>query len=388
MQGKIAGIYKITNTVNKKSYIGQSLDIYTRWGVHKAGFARGEGSRRLLSAIKSYGIDKFSFEILEITPPNKNILNFLERKYIKEYHTFIDDPECWGYNLTEGGNSSHPSKESIKKGSETRKSRFKSGDIVIWNKGLKLSDEQKKNYIATILAKWEGLLEHDWNLIKEYDKTIFGWTGKAAKETGIHPNRIRDVCKAKGISFQTKNTYLNKSGEKEKRLTLLLPFDKSYAGWIQEAANKTGLSIHQIATLSEKQGWPYKKTDFNVSALGLPINGKEKDELIEKLNTITPEGDWLDKITKDTGLSKQQIYGFCNTNNITINTRKYFENRRHDIEKAIQMYDKTQWGWVAKASRETGYSCSTISETCKKLGIPYRTARSPIKKEKEIVQLF
>jgi group I intron endonuclease len=386
MPDKIAGIYRITNTINKKSYIGQSLDIYVRWSVHKTGFARGKGSRRLLSAIKSYGIDKFSFEILEITPPNKTTLNFLERKYIREYHTFIDDPKCWGYNLTEGGDSSRPSKESIRKGIETRKARFRSGDIIAWNKGLKLSKKQKKNYIASILAKWEGLLEHDWSLIKDYDKTILGWTGKAAKETGIHPNRIRSVCRSKGISFQTKSTYLNKRGEKEKRLILLLPFDKSYAGWIQEAANTTGLTIKQITHISKKQGWPYKRSDFNVSVLRLPINGKEKDDLIAKLNAIVPEGDWLNKVTKDTGLSKQQIYGFCNANNIHIETRKHFEGKRKSIEQAIQTYDKNQWGWIAKASRETGYSCSAISETCKKLSIPYRTARSPVRKEKKIVQ--
>jgi group I intron endonuclease len=381
MDDRIAGIYKITNRVNGKSYIGQSVNIYARWKVHKTGYAHGKSCRRLHSAMKSYGIDKFSFEILEIAPSDKNILNFLEKKYIKEYHTFIDDPECWGYNLTDGGHSFRPSKESIKKSIETRKFLYQSGNIIPWNKGQKLNDNQKKNYIAAILARWENLLEHDWNLIKDYDKTIFGWTGKAAKETGIRPNRIRDVCRIKGISFQTKSTYLNKNGEEDKRLTLLLPVDKSYAGWIQEAANRTGLTEKQITYISEKQRWPYKRKDFDISALGLPLKGKVRDDLIARLNAVIPNCGWLDKLTKDMGLSKQQIYDFCDINNIHIETRKYFEEKRTTISQAIQPYDKTQWGWIAKAAKETGYSCSAISETCKKLGIPYRTARSPIKRK-------
>jgi hypothetical protein len=132
------------------------------------------GSRRVRIAIKSYGIDSFSFEILEITPPDKAILNELERKYIKEYHTFIDDPECRGYNLIDGGGSFIPSKESIIQDIETRKALYQSGFLVTWNKGLKLTDAQKINYLNVMTVKWENLLEHDWNIIKNYNKTLHG----------------------------------------------------------------------------------------------------------------------------------------------------------------------------------------------------------------------
>jgi predicted GIY-YIG superfamily endonuclease len=33
--GKMIGIYKITNRTNNKVYIGQSVDIKTRWYNHK-----------------------------------------------------------------------------------------------------------------------------------------------------------------------------------------------------------------------------------------------------------------------------------------------------------------------------------------------------------------
>ena len=35
MSEKICGIYKITNLINGKVYIGQSQDIYERWAEHQ-----------------------------------------------------------------------------------------------------------------------------------------------------------------------------------------------------------------------------------------------------------------------------------------------------------------------------------------------------------------
>jgi predicted GIY-YIG superfamily endonuclease len=35
MDLNVAGIYKITNLINNKVYIGQSLDIKRRWKNHK-----------------------------------------------------------------------------------------------------------------------------------------------------------------------------------------------------------------------------------------------------------------------------------------------------------------------------------------------------------------
>ena len=32
---RISGIYKITNIINNKSYVGSSVDICTRWREHK-----------------------------------------------------------------------------------------------------------------------------------------------------------------------------------------------------------------------------------------------------------------------------------------------------------------------------------------------------------------
>lgn len=62
------GIYKITNQVNQKSYIGQSTDIIGRWRHHKASSKNTLSAAYdypLQKAFRKYGIDNFKFEIIE-----------------------------------------------------------------------------------------------------------------------------------------------------------------------------------------------------------------------------------------------------------------------------------------------------------------------------------
>lgn len=96
----ICGIYKITNLVNDKVYIGQSQNIYSRWKEHK--YARNKRDCfALYSAFKKYGLDNFSFEIVERCSFEQ--LNEKEIYYIAQYHSYVDDMEPNGYNMTKGG---------------------------------------------------------------------------------------------------------------------------------------------------------------------------------------------------------------------------------------------------------------------------------------------
>ena len=102
------GIYLITNLINNKKYVGQSLNIQKRWNQHRsAAFNPKNKSYNypLYQAFRKYGIDNFSFEILEEC--NFADLNNKEEYYVKFYNTLSNQ----GYNqvlVGQGGTTLTP----------------------------------------------------------------------------------------------------------------------------------------------------------------------------------------------------------------------------------------------------------------------------------------
>ena len=92
----MTGIYKITNLINNKIYIGQSVDIKRRWYYYTNPPKELDYKSKIIPAIKKYGIENFKFEILEECPIDQ--LDERESYYINFYNSIID-----GYNIIEGG---------------------------------------------------------------------------------------------------------------------------------------------------------------------------------------------------------------------------------------------------------------------------------------------
>lgn len=110
-------IYKITNIVNGKTYIGQTtkkrgfLDRYPNKGVgiervyrfHKNNKNRNEGYNvHLLNSIEKYGFDAFTVDEVFDIAFNRDELNEKEMFYIKYFDSFNN-----GYNCTLGGEGSN-----------------------------------------------------------------------------------------------------------------------------------------------------------------------------------------------------------------------------------------------------------------------------------------
>lgn len=103
----IIGIYKITNKINNKVYIGRSYDIKKRWNYHKYSINIKKNKYLLKNSFKHYGIENFTFEILREFSENSLtdiFLNVYEKFYIEKYNS-VD--RNFGYNLTYGGTSSY-----------------------------------------------------------------------------------------------------------------------------------------------------------------------------------------------------------------------------------------------------------------------------------------
>lgn len=93
---KSCGIYKITNIINNKIYIGQSINIGRRWKDHKSQGNWEANDCFLYRVFKKYGLENFKFEIIENCSPSK--LNEKEREWILKTGSFGS-----GYNCDEGG---------------------------------------------------------------------------------------------------------------------------------------------------------------------------------------------------------------------------------------------------------------------------------------------
>lgn len=117
----MVGIYKITNKVNGKSYIGQSVDIMDRWKSHRnKPFNQNSKDYDSLfyRAIRKYGLENFNFEIIEEC--KKEELNEKERYWIKFYHTYAGDIDNNGYNLTLGGETNAVTQQQIDNAEEIK----------------------------------------------------------------------------------------------------------------------------------------------------------------------------------------------------------------------------------------------------------------------------
>ena len=142
---KICGIYKFTNKLNRKVYIGQSKDIKGRYKSYtKPSMIKKGQSMLIMRAIKKYGLNNFDFDIL-IECPEEN-LNYWEKFYVKYY---CSDNVEYGYNMTSGGDSFCRGREPWNKGKEgvysedTRKSMGAKNIGNTYRRGSVLSQETK-----------------------------------------------------------------------------------------------------------------------------------------------------------------------------------------------------------------------------------------------------
>jgi len=137
-QSAMGIIYKITNTVDGKIYVGQTRQkLKRRIGQHKVKSKKATGG--IDAAIAKYGWENFTVEVLEECPVE--LLNEREIFFIAELNAKGSN----GYNLTDGGKTTSgysPTKETRDKISAKLTGKPSS------HKGKPLSEEHKAKLSA------------------------------------------------------------------------------------------------------------------------------------------------------------------------------------------------------------------------------------------------
>ena len=92
-------IYKITNKINGKVYIGQTIrPVEYRFNRHMNDALNNILDTHFARAIRKYGVDAFIIETLEDGIDSSDELNKKEIEYIEKYDSYYN-----GYNSTLGG---------------------------------------------------------------------------------------------------------------------------------------------------------------------------------------------------------------------------------------------------------------------------------------------
>jgi group I intron endonuclease len=171
-------IYKITNLVNDKIYVGQAVshilnhkryrpyghDGRFRCHISEAFSTKKNQSHYLNNAIRKYGVEDFVVELIECC--ELSVSDNREIHYIKELNSLFPN----GYNLKNGGSVFTHSDESKKRVSNGVINYFKDKKYERF-KNIKNIDDDVEKYIKPLNRKNE---QYGWYVYIDRVKADFG----------------------------------------------------------------------------------------------------------------------------------------------------------------------------------------------------------------------
>lgn len=192
-------IYKITNDINNKIYIGKTeFSIEKRFKEHCQDSKKGYTNRPLYNAMNKYGIEHFNIELIEeCNNPEER-----EKYWIEYYRSFK-----YGYNATLGGDGKRYLDYDL-----IIATYLELNSIIDTAKKLNISEDSIHNILinnnikirssAEINKEKYGVLVNQYNLKGEFIQTFLSLKDALiflGKDTGSHgaKSHISDVCKGK-----------------------------------------------------------------------------------------------------------------------------------------------------------------------------------------------
>lgn len=180
---KIWSLYRLTNLINGKVYIGQATDISKRWSDHRRATELNKPTQIIHHAMIKHGLDNFSFEIIACCKTQDDA-NELETILVAQYNSFVSNGE--GYNATLGGMNAPKSEEwrtymSTIMGSkakawmsiespEHKKNRYQKVSNALKGMERQPGSGMKKGYTGLISSNRKYTKEQAEMLISEHQK--------------------------------------------------------------------------------------------------------------------------------------------------------------------------------------------------------------------------
>jgi len=212
----MAFVYKITNTITKKCYIGWTGNtVEHRWAEHKISAFKNNDNRKFYNALRKYGPDSWLVETL-IETTSKEEAKVKEIELIEHFDSYNK-----GYNATKGGDGNNGiimSEESNLKRSKALKGKPKSEATIEKFKARTQTEEttakislahqgMKKPWV-----KWspEQIVKRAMTrraLTKEQYDTI--------QNLRVNGKTIREIHQSTGISIHLVKKWLNRDWDLE-----------------------------------------------------------------------------------------------------------------------------------------------------------------------------
>ena len=211
------GIYKFENLINHKCYIGQASNLKDRYIKHMRNIKDLTHQEVIYRAFRKYGIENFSYEILEeFETYSLERLDELEKEYIDKYNALVPN----GYNMVPGGSNG----AGLAKGIEVEQYTLNGEYIQTFSSAKKASEElgiNHSNICSCCRDERNFAGEYQWkyansdkeifkiikietpiyeNIIQQYDKNNnlireYKTISEANNITGIHSGNISSCCK-------------------------------------------------------------------------------------------------------------------------------------------------------------------------------------------------
>lgn len=328
----IIGIYKITNKVNGKSYIGQSVNIHKRWTSEKNNAFNPnahEYNYPISRAFRKYGVENFSFEIIEQCSIGDD-LDAKERHWIDIYDTYFH-----GYNQTFGGDGGQgryakPKESILGIINDLKNTSLTHGEIAnkwnisremvqgintgrYWRHNTQYPLQSRKGYAAKKVPKYEPIKQTKSNkkpscgiLLLRLQETKGNYS-EVARLYGVSPNAVKKWIKSYNIDL---NSLKNDTNTQKLVVDTYLQ-----NGSLQQTAQVHNISRHKVKSILDSHNISWDSATLP-KAIKMMSEGKEIQRFksisqaclyLQEAGIPTPESTHISDVCKK---RRNSAYGY------------------------------------------------------------------------------